>query len=461
MKKPQKNHKELGSFRDPSGFVYYRNKKIFRQIHQSYLSTFTELKNSGFLTKLTKQKLLLPFKETSLKLAFDTQAVKVLQTPRLPFVSYPYEWSFSQLKDAALLTLKLQKIALQHGFSLKDASAYNIQFWQGKPILIDLLSFEKYMPGKPWVAYRQFCEQFLGPLLLINYTDLRLTTLLRTHLDGIPLDLISRLLPKKTFLRLAISMHIHFHAKNQQQFGAQHQQRLTRLSKLNLIALLDNLESLINSLSLANQPTEWGKYYTFTNYSGKAFANKKKIVKQFINQIKPKTVWDLGGNTGEFSRLASNKGIFTVSFDIDPKAVEHNYQQVKTRQEKQLLPLLLDLTNPSPRLGWALTERQSLLDRGPVELVMALALIHHLAISQNLPFENIADLMQNLSKYLIIEFVPKTDSQVQKLLSTRKDIFDHYDQHNFEKAFLQHFHIIKKEPIKHGSQRVLYLMKKK
>jgi hypothetical protein len=462
VKKISKKLKEPGSFRDPSGFVYYQNKQVFRQIHDSYVKIFRKLDQSDFLPTLVKQHLLLPYKKVSSNYAYNQQANLVLQVEPIKFISYPYEWSFTQLKDAALLTLRLQKIALKHDCSLKDASAYNIQFHQGKPILIDLLSFEKYSPGKPWLAYQQFCEHFLGVLLLMRYTDLRLNQLQRIYHEGVPLDLVSRLLPKKTYFNFAILMHLHFHARNQQRHSADRQSRQQAfMSKRNLVALLENLESLIKSLTLTNKATEWGQYYTFTNYSTQAFKAKKKIVKAFIKLVKPKIVWDLGGNTGEFGRLSSKQRIFTVSFDIDPIAVDQNYRQSKIKGEKYILPLLMDLTNPSSSLGWALKERQSLSSRGPTDLILALALIHHLCISHNLPFSNVASFLKTLGSNLIIEFVPKTDSQVKKLLATREDIFTDYNQKSFEKTFSNHFQIIKKIPLRHGSQRVLYLMKTK
>ncbi|HCR81154.1 MAG: Nodulation protein NoeA-related protein [Candidatus Pacebacteria bacterium GW2011_GWB1_47_8] len=462
MKNRLRKTAEPGSFRDPHGFVYYHKGSVYRQVHPEYATVFSRIEKAGFYQHLIDEGWLISYQKVSKKSAFDHRATLVLKVKPIPFLSYPYEWSFSQLKDAALFTLKLQKLALTHDFSLKDASAYNIQFLEGKPILIDLLSFEEYRVDAPWVAYRQFCEHFLGPLLLTSYTDLRLHKLLRTHLDGLPLDLVSHLLPKKTYLNFAIAMHVHFHARQQQQFGARHHaDRHYRLSKLSFMALLDSLESPITKLTAPKQPTEWGEYYTFTNYSPKAFAAKKKIITQYLRQSKPRTVWDLGGNTGEFSHLASNQGIFTVSFDTDPRAVEINYLMVKEKNEKHLLPLLMDLTNPSPDLGWALTERQSLIQRGPAELTMVLALIHHLAISQNVPFEKIANFLARLSRHLIIEFVPKADSQVQKLLATREDIFTDYHQDHFEKAFHHYFRILEKDRLGFGSQRSLYLMKRK
>lgn len=456
---------EPSSFRDPSGFVFYHKQQVFRQINQVYGSDFETFLASGLAEKLQAENLLIPFQKVTKPKFPASDGYAVLKTDKLPFISYPYEWSFGQLKDAALLTLQIQRMALDLDMTLKDASGFNVQFVQGKPIFIDLLSFTKYQPGQPWIAYRQFCQHFLAPLLLMSKVDLSLHKLLRLHLDGVPLDLTSQILPKSTYLSPAILSHIHIHARNQRKFAADtnsvSQTASPQLPKNLLMGIIDSLSNLVNSLGLPSQQTEWGEYYTFTNYSQSAFSYKKKLVTQMIKQTKPKTVWDLGGNTGEFSRLASNQGIFTLSFDIDPLAVEKNYLQVKSNQDIHILPLVMDFTNPSPNLGWQLSERQSLVARGPADMVMALALIHHLAISHNIPFSLLAEFFQSLGNYLLIEFVPKTDSKVQQLLATRQDIFSQYDQKNFESQFSQYFQIVETRPIGRGSQRILYLMKAK
>jgi len=440
--------------------VYYRGKTVFRQVNRSYKKDFDLLFDSGLYKALVQQCHLLPHTRLAKNHSTSQSVYATLSTDMIPFVSYPYEWTFSQLKDAALLTLRIQEIALQHGMSLKDASCYNIQFLDGKPILIDLLSFQQYKAGKPWVAYKQFCQHFLGPLLLMSLVDIRLNQLLRIHLDGIPLDLVSKLLPKRTRLSFSIASHIHFHANKQQRFAnSQGINRMTRsLSKVALLGIVDNLKTTISKLLYRKKSTEWGEYYTFTNYSDKAFTQKKKLVEKYIQIAKPKTIWDIGANTGEFSRIASQQKIFTVAADLDPIAVEKNYLHVKNNQEKNILPLIIDIINPSSAIGWANTERQSLIERGPVDLVMALALIHHLAISNNLPFNNIADFCHKIGTFLIIEFVPKKDSQVKKLLMTREDIFNNYTQKDFEKSFSKKFKILKKAPVA-GSLRTCYLMK--
>jgi len=233
-----------------------------------------------------------------------------------------------------------------------------------------------------------------------------------------------------------------------------------KLTKFALLALIDNLEYTIKKLDKKFSKTEWGDYYNNTNYSYTAFNIKKNILNQFINKVKPKKVWDLGGNTGVFSRISSNKGIETISFDIDPVAVEKNYLEVIRKNEKNILPLVLDLTNPSNGIGWDNKERLSLQERGPVDMVMALALIHHLAISNNVPLIKIADFLSNICNFLIVEFIPKEDSKVKKLLSTREDIFPGYNQKNFENVFSERFDILESKKIKE-SCRTLYLMRKK
>lgn len=456
-----KQPKKLNSsFRDPNGFVFIENGKILRQINSAYQADYDLTMSSGLYQKLISQKMLIAHRDIKNHAAITEKVYKIIQPDQIKNISYPYEWSFSQLKDAALLTLNIQKIALEYGLSLKDASAYNIQFFQGDPILIDTLSFEKYQAGKPWPAYRQFCQHFLGPLALMSYKDLRLGQLSRIFIDGPELDLVSKLLPLKTKFNFSLLTHIHLHAKSQKHYA----DKKTNVSQktinhLALRALIDSLLSAINKLKFPTEHTEWEEYYSFTNYSNEAFKHKKELVEKFLNILQPQTVWDLGGNTGIFSRLASDRGIPTICFDIDLIAVEKNYLYSKKHNEKNILPLFLDLTNPSPAIGWANQERDTWQTRGPADTILALALIHHLAISNNLPFNKIAEYFSTLGKNLIIEFVPKEDSKVQKLLATRPDIFANYDQNNFEKNFKLYFDIHQIENIP-GSKRILYLMTK-
>jgi len=457
------NIRLAASFRDPNGFIFKQDGKLYRQVNQSYAAEYSLLMESGLYAKLTKAGLLIPHEETDVEPVEPAQAFKVIQPEYIPFISYPYEWSFGLLKEAALKTLSIQKRALKAGMTLKDASAYNIQFVHGKAALIDTLSFDIYNEGEPWVAYRQFCQHFLAPLALMTHTDIRLSQLLRVYIDGIPLDLASRLLPFGSRLNFGLMTHLHLHARLQTQSANPAEGskgNSGKMSKQAMQGLIENLETTVKRLQWKPAGTEWGDYYNITNYSDKAFQHKQDLVSDWVSKVKPKLVWDLGANDGTFSRLASDKGISTISFDIDPAAVEQNYRKAKEKKEQNIVPLILDLTNPSPAIGWHNRERDSLIERAPADMVLTLAVIHHLAISNNVPLPQIADFFADAGKWLVIEFVPKSDSQVQKLLSSRKDIFPNYTRESFEEAFAGRFSIHAKAAVKE-SERFLYLMEKK
>ncbi len=447
-----------GSFRDPSGFLFWRGGRLYRQVNEAYREHYDRLVSSGLAAELQADGLLVGHEECAPGLAEAPGAYKVLRPELVPFVSYPYEWSFSQLKDAALLTLAVQKRALARGMSLKDASAYNVQFVHGRPLLIDTLSFEVCPAGRPWVAYRQFCQHFLAPLALMARRDVRLGRLSQLHLDGVPLDLAAELLPGRTRFAFSLLTHIHLHARSQKRYQDRPVAARQRpMSRFALLALIDSLEGAVRKLDWRPRGTEWADYYEQTNYSGEALDLKERMVADMLGELRPRSVWDVGANTGRFSRVASRAGIPTVALDIDPAAVEKNYRQCRRDDERFLLPLVGDVTNPSPGIGWENGERLSLLQRGPADAILALALIHHLAIGNNLPLAKVAGSLARACRSLVVEFVPKSDSQVRRLLATREDIFPGYHAPGFEAAFQEHFDIRRREPIA-GTDRILYAM---
>ena len=459
------------SFRDPSGFLFEANGKIYRQINLSYQANYEALMNSGAYKSLSGEGLLIQHTEVDPEdpSTLSPAHYKTILPTQLPYVSYPYEWSFSQLKDAALLTLRVQAVALQHGMILKDASAYNVQFMDGNPVFIDSLSFETCEDNQPWVAYRQFCQHFLAPLALITHTDYRLAQLLKIYIDGIPLDLTSKLLPARSWFNYSILAHIHLHASAQRRHQDDGKSKdsparaTTNFSKAQLQGLISSLQAAVQRLQPKYAATEWGDYYADTNYIDSADQHKQDLVGMFLDRVKPeqiRTVADYGANTGKFSRLAADTGAHVLSFDIDEVAVDKNYRATRQSQEKKILPLLLDLTNPSPALGWASEERMSFLERGPADVGMALALIHHIAISNNVPLGRCAKLFSQLCHHLIIEFVPKEDSQVARLLATREDIFVDYHKQGFEEAFAVYFETIDSIAVR-DSDRTLYLLRKR
>jgi hypothetical protein len=450
-----------GSFRDPSGFVYTRDGTLLRQVNQGFGQHFEAFLASGLYDELTREGLLVPHEHVDLDLAATGEAYAVLRPERVAFVSYPYEWSFGQLQDAATLTLEIQERALARGFTLRDSSAYNVQFQGGRPVFIDTLSFAPHEEGKAWDAYKQFCEHFLLPLTLMSTRDVRYGTLLRFYLDGIPLDLGSRLLPRRSWASLSSLFHIHLHAWAQGRYSASAVSSAAkgrRMSRSALLTLVKNLGAAVRRLSWHPTGTEWADYTTDNNYSESAARSKRQLVVDYLRRPGTSVVWDLGANTGEYSRAAREVASLVVSFDVDPAAVERNYREVRGNRDAGILPLLLDLTNPSPAQGWAGAERLSLEERGPADVLLALALIHHLAIGHNLPLDRIASYLSRLGRTLIIEFVPKSDSQVRRLLLSRPDIFPSYTKEGFEKAFASHFTISAAARVE-DSERWLYSMR--
>lgn len=311
------------------------------------------------------------------------------------------------------------------------------------------------------MAYRQFCRHFMAPLALMAYVDPRLGSMFRTCLDGIPLDLAAKLLPSKAKLNLGLTAHIFMHAKADGE-PARQTKPGAKVSKTAMLALVDSLRRTISGLGWKPGGTPWGDYYADTNYTDKGQASKREILREFLHQIpgEPKTCWDMGANNGEFSQIALDLGLQTVGWDMDHSAVEQAYRWSRQSQAHDFLPLVQDLANPSPSLGWSLAERDSLIKRGPADVLFALALVHHLAIGNNVPLGMIAELLARLTRWLIIEFVPKKDSQVQRILVARRDVFDLYDQDHFEAEFGRCFELVARKPVSEMS-RTMYLYRRR
>jgi len=454
------------SLRDPSTTVFMRDGAVYLQIHHAYARHYDHLVQSGLYKSLVDKGLLIPHEEIQFSSEPSAPSVyKVLQPELVTFISYPQEWSFSQLKDAALATLTIQKIALEFGMLLKDATTFTIQFHQGKPVLIDTGSFQIYEDGLPWPAYGQFCRHFLAPLSLMTFKDIRLTRLFQIYPDGIPLDLAASLLPTRSFFsNLSLFYHIAFHAKTHNASGNSAAVTSLRLAKVKqhfnrsyLTLLAKDLESIIRGLRLSTPKSNWSNYYHDNTYTDAMLAEKKALVSQYLDRLGPNTVWDLGANTGVFSKIACQKNIETIAMEMDAFCVELLYVDSSKNHLKNLLPLVVDLTNPTPDSGWDYSQQQSLAKRGPADTLMALALIHHLAVANSIPLNRIAHFFAKIGKSLIIEFVPKSDSQVQSMLTLRDDIFPQYSKDGFEQAFSHYFSITQSDTIP-GSNRILYMM---
>ena len=444
------------SYRDNDGFVFEKDGKIFRYIHPCFNEHYQLLMNGGLYQTLVSKGQLVTHEVITDTASFGLADGIIILPQQIHFISYPYEWSFSMLKHAALLTMQIAKTALQHNMILKDATAFNIQFQQGQPVFIDTLSFEKYEEGMPWIAYRQFCENFLAPLLLMQYCHPDIQKISTVYPNGIPLDILVSLLPKKAKWHLNTYLHIYLQAnfsakKNQQQ------NKKIELSRQKLNILFNGLYNFVNKLKAKKARSTWDDYYTDTILGAAYLDTKTKMVQAFCSEIEFKSVLDLGANDGHFSLLFKDKKV--VAIDADANCIDTLYNRVNKAQI-DILPLVINMASPSPAIGWNNNERLSITARLKAELVIALALVHHLAIANNVPLEMIAAWLLPMGPYLLIEFVPKTDEKVQLLLQNREDIFGDYSLENFKTIFGKGYTIIQEQAID-NTGRFLFLLKRK
>lgn len=454
----QQISKHPASFRDPSGFVYEKNGVVYRFVSTFYKLHYDFLQSSGLADELIKHNKLIPFTELNENHSDREDWYKTLQPQPIPFISYAWEWSFEQLKDAALATISICRSSLKKGMILKDASHTNIQFADGKPKLIDSLSFEIYKESESWIAYRQFCECFLNPLLIASYTCLEAHKLLLSYPDGVPAGITSELLPFKTKLNPSIYLHVHLHSKLSKKENTADNSKKKKISVKNIEQILQNLYDCIHALSLPIKKSTWNNYYEETILSSDYLIEKKKLVSSFLNEMSYNSVIDLGANEGEFSLLCKEDAL-VVSTDFDSSCINSLYTKVKNKKLKNVLPLVVDLTYPSPAMGWMNHERSAFISRKKFDVGFALALIHHLAVGKNLSFDQLAVFFAGLCNQLLIEFVPMDDPKVKEMLTWREDIFDGYTEELFQAAFEKHF-LMKKKITVPGSLRILYFFQK-
>jgi hypothetical protein len=445
------------SYRDPSGFVFRLDGVFYRQVNRSYRSDFELLLQSGLYKTLTQKGLLVSHSEIDADLTRHPERYKILLPEQIPLISYPDEWSPSQLKTAALLTLQLLRIGLDHGMILKDATPLNIQFHRGKAVFIDTLSFEKYDPARPWIAYRQFCECFLYPLYLNHYLSTGTHTLSGAYPEGISAGTTAALLPWKSRLRLGVWLHVLLPARMRQDRSPGGRQPV--FNKTKLLHLTGHLGDILENLNtVTGDPSHWKGYYQDTILSPAYLSAKEQVFRAFIAGLAFASALDLGANDGHFSKILAENAVAVVAADSDWHCIESLHQYTLQHPERPVLPLCVDIADPTPARGFANAERSSFTDRMPADLVVALALIHHLVLGRNVPLNRIAAYFFLLTKrWLIVEFVPLSDPKAEQLRRDRDAATIAYDEHRFEEAFGSYFTIEERSPIP-GTERVLYRM---
>ena len=455
---------DSGSFRDPSGSVFYYGAEIYREIHSSGQNKFAFLKKNNLLSNLIEAKYLISTKELSTK---DIEKFKsksdtiIVKHEKLKYISYPYEWTFNQLKDAAIFHLNLQLFLLERGAKLIDASAYNIQFKNNSPIFIDILSIDEYKEGEFWFGHKQFCENFLNPLILTSRTGINFNNWFKGNLEGIatsdlyPVLKFIDFLNPTIFFQVFLMHKMDLSAKKNPNLANQKVKKTKGLSKKAFKYMLLRLKNFISKLQLKNQITTWGNYSNQNTYSLEEDKKKMETVEEFLKRNnKFELLADLGCNDGKFSRLAIKNNVKNViGFDFDLKVLDRNYLNSKKNNEN-ILPLYLDFTNPSNNLGWLDSERKSFITRGKFDCIFALALIHHLAIAKNIPLRQVLKFLVSLAPTGLIEYVPKEDPTSQFMLSLKGDIFPDYNENNFKKELLKIAKITKITTVSNTERRI-------
>ncbi len=436
--------RDAGSFRDPAGYVFSNGRDIFRTVNAIALDDFKKVRASGVIEAMVEHGLLIPSEfvepdalDRGLFVGARGELPElVIRHPKVPFISYPYEWTFGQLKDAALAHLDLQIRCLEYGVALSDASPFNMQLFEGRFRHIDLLSLTPYVEGEPWRGYNQFCRMFLAPLLGEAWTGIAFQPMLRGQIDGLDLHDVSRMLPKtKLWRSVNALLHISFQAKviarasSTKSISAKPAK--VSLPKSRFRALLLELHSWISGLNSGrNRRSYWSDYASDNTYTSDTRRTKLDFIRAWASKVRGGMIWDIGGNSGDFSKAALEGGAsLSVIFDSDIDSLEKAYEDAK--RGVPILPLLVDIANPSPQQGWKQRERAGLNERSRPDGLIALAVIHHLAIGRNLPLQEVVHWLVDAAPEGIIEFVPKSDPMIVEMLFEREDVFVDYDEEHF------------------------------
>ena len=456
---------EPGSFRDPDSRVVTFDGRVLRLLSEHGLADWRELSSSGLLDELpvigTRE-----VEEPGLTEGIHGGVAGVLEHDRIPFVSYPYEWTFSMLRDAALLQLGLLRRSIDKGLILKDSTPYNVQFRGAEPVFIDVGSFEQLREGEPWAGYRQFCMLFLNPLLLQAWKDVPFQPWLRGSLDGISPQELRNLLSLRDRFRRGAFTHVVMHARLERRYEERDDNAKDELKKAGfkkelIVANVKGLERLIGRLRWEPPQSTWSDYGLETTYSSEDAERKARFVREAVESEGPKLVWDLGCNEGVHARIAAETADYVVAMDADALVADRLYRALREEGQQKILPLTVNVVDPPPGLGWRGAERKPLPERGRPDLTLALALIHHVSIAGNVPVAEFLDWLRRTTRAVVIEFVSPEDPMAHRLLA-RKRPNDHpdYTEEWFDRCLRERFDVVRSEKLA-GGRRTLHLARSK
>jgi len=454
---------EPGSFRDRTARVFYHDGHIFRGLSATALKEWQALSATGLYRRFAENGAIVTTRQReigSLPFRLDEPWAAVLEHERLPFVSYPYEWSFEMLRDAALLQLDLVLAGLDEGIGLKDASAYNVQWKGATPVFVDIGSFYKRAEGEPWVGYRQFCQMFLYPLLLQAYRDVPFQAWMRGNIDGMDAEVCLNLLSARDYFRGGVLAHVYLQAKAQKAYNSTTRDVRAELNKAGFDTRIiktnaEGLRKLVASLEWKPKQSTWSDYLKCGHYEAADAEQKRQFVRDVVATRPWNMTWDIGCNVGVFSRIAAERSASVVAMDADHLAVDKLYRALKAEHVPNILPLVVNVTDPSPNLGWRNLERKRINERGRPDLVLALALIHHVVIGGNIPLAEFVQWLRDLGGELVIEFVTRQDPMVATLLRNKDDHYTDYTEESFERELSARFKIARRQPLGSGT-RIMY-----
>lgn len=423
---------ETASYRDPLGHIIYSDEKVIRRLSPAGIELFNSFHGSPLFKLLSEKQMIVETKKLKENRYTNSDFPLALEHARIPFISYAYEWPFEMLKDAALFTLEIMLESLGKNFILRDGSSMNVQFRGVRPIFIDILSFAPYEEGGIWIGYSQYCRMFLFPLMLAAHKKADYRPWLRGNIEGISLDDMAGIFGWLDFYKSGVL----FQVLIQHRLGRKKESRRVNpkstmnAEKLGLV--VKQLLGVTSSLRSPFKKTIWVDYVDSHSYDAEGKSAKMSFVKKVCGAKQRALVWDIGANTGEYSMVAARNASLVVAMDSDHGAVEKLYMEIRKKGIKNILPLLLDISDPSPACGWLNGETKTVAERGKPDLVLALALIHHLCIARNVTLDSFVNWITGLAPEGVVEFVAKDDPMVQHLLSTREDIFQRYSKENFE-----------------------------
>ena len=460
---------EAGSFRDRHGQIYHFQGRILRGVSETALGNWKQLQVTGFYKAFSEAgqivKTWMPHNITPADVDPAAGWAGLLEHEPITTISYPYEWTFSMLRDAALLHLKLVQAALDEGMILKDSTPYNIQFEKGVPVFIDIPSLEIYEPGSAWVGYRQFCQMFLYPLMFQAYKNLPFQSFLKGSIDGISPEDAEAIFSFRDRFRAGVFSHAYLQSKLQVRYSAQQKSVSKDLKNAGfnqelIKANIRRLIKLVKKLEWKPPGSEWAEYAEFHNYNDTDHQRKESFVADAARAVDGSVVWDVGCNTGQFSRIAAAYADTVIALDADHLAVEFLYQHLKEGDENNILPLVMNLSDPSPNWGWRGTERTELVNRAAPDLVLCLALLHHAVISANVPVRQFVEWLASLDTDVVIEFVGRDDEKVKQLLRNKADQYDDYNPDYFEQCLVDLFTIENRMQFNEGRREIFFCRKK-